>query len=376
MDRFIAPHADADMAYARLFQPDITPPGRVISRTTTATSTATSTASPSFILTPPPSPQRKAERPSRSLDLPDLTDDYYKNALAWPEPQTLLVGLGTRVHHYDPVQHRVIDSIDAGETVTAVAYQSGMTAIATARGNVALLKNSQTIRRVEHPSRRTLALTFRQEQEWTTGTMQGLVRHHDERTSALSPCVTFKAHSMEVLRAIWSPFQTHHVATGGNDDQVHVYDLRNTTRPFFSYLSHRAAVKALSWSPFTSGMLVSGGGTGDHSIVVHRIATGVSEAPIATVGQVTSVHYVNRGDLVTTHGFMAGDDDDARRLQWHGHANGPIFPLTSSRILDSVLSPNRTEWVTTSSSQRLDFYDLSSFVRRPCSARRLEYVLR
>ena len=52
------------------------------------------------------------------------------------------------------------------------------------------------------------------------------------------------------------------MASGGNDNQVYIYDIRN--EKVIDNFSHNAAVKALSWT--NQKNLITGGGTADKKL--------------------------------------------------------------------------------------------------------------
>ena len=88
-----------------------------------------------------------------------------------------------------------------------------------------------------------------------------------------SPCQIKEllAHKQEVCGLKWS-FDDKHLASGGNDNKLCVWNINGTTEensrnsstcseisPEFIFDDHTAAVKAIAWSPHQSGLLASGG---------------------------------------------------------------------------------------------------------------------
>ena len=69
----------------------------------------------------------------------------------------------------------------------------------------------------------------------------------------------------------WSP-DDREVASGGNDNQLYIWNL-NSTSPIIKFSDHNAAVKAIAWSPHQHGLLASGGGTADRCIRFWNSAT-------------------------------------------------------------------------------------------------------
>lgn len=65
-----------------------------------------------------------------------------------------------------------------------------------------------------------------------------------------------------------------YLATGGNDNNVFIYDIRKTEH-YLSTYSHEAAVKALDW--VVPNVLVSGGGTTDRKMKFWKDGCGITK---------------------------------------------------------------------------------------------------
>jgi cell division cycle 20-like protein 1 (cofactor of APC complex) len=81
------------------------------------------------------------------------------------------------------------------------------------------------------------------------------------------------AHRSEVCGLRWSP-DGRALASGGNDNLLHVWCPRRPDTPRLRLAHHTAAIKALAWSPHQHGLLASGGGTADRCIRVWNTAAG------------------------------------------------------------------------------------------------------
>ena len=76
-----------------------------------------------------------------------------------------------------------------------------------------------------------------------SGTYDGCIYHHDVRLPR--HCLgTLFGHSSIVCGLTWSPDNLH-LASGGNDNIVNVWDLRHgpSVKPLHSFASHKAAIK-------------------------------------------------------------------------------------------------------------------------------------
>jgi cell division cycle 20-like protein 1 (cofactor of APC complex) len=76
------------------------------------------------------------------------------------------------------------------------------------------------------------------------------------------------------------------VGSGGNDNNVFIYDIRKLDKKLDSY-SHSAAVKAITWLP-NDHTLATGGGTADKKIKFWKEAEGVYKE-IDTGSQICSL---------------------------------------------------------------------------------------
>ena len=61
---------------------------------------------------------------------------------------------------------------------------------------------------------------------------------------------TLEGHTQEVCGMKWSPDQGKLLASGSNDNQVLLWDGRNSSAPVHTLTAHQAAVKAVSWCPW------------------------------------------------------------------------------------------------------------------------------
>lgn len=92
-------------------------------------------------------------------------------------------------------------------------------------------------------------------------------------------------HEQEVCGLKWSP-SGQQLASGGNDNLLHIWDASQSGTYLHRLDEHRAAVKALAWCPFQSNLLASGGGTADRCIKFWNTHTGACVNSIDTNSQV------------------------------------------------------------------------------------------
>lgn len=101
------------------------------------------------------------------------------------------------------------------------------------------------------------------------------------------PASYYMGHKRKVCGLRWSESGSQ-LASGGNDNLVHVWEASNTSKYLHRFDDHCAGVRALAWSPFKSRLLASGGGTADRSIKLWDTNLGGCISSIDTGAQVKS----------------------------------------------------------------------------------------
>lgn len=141
----------------------------------------------------------------------------------------------------------------------------------------------------------------------TTGGMDGKIVNNDVRVRS-HIVETYRGHNQEVCGLKWSS-SGHQLASGGNDNVVHIWDRsvvssNSPTNWLHRFEEHTAAVKALAWCPFQGNLLASGGGGGDHCIKLWNTHTGARLNSFDTGSQVCSLLWnKNERELLSSHGF-------------------------------------------------------------------------
>ncbi len=153
----------------------------------------------------------------------------------------------------------------------------------------------------------------------------------------------------------------YQLASGGNDNIINVWDLRNIKQPPQTIIEHVAAVRAIKWCPWDSSLLASGGGSGDMRLLIHNADRGTLVKSISTMSQVCAVEWdYDSRTLISSHGFskyqMCLWDYETSELlyEFMGHKN---------RIL-SLIKPEGSSLVfTASADETLRIWDLSQYLR-------------
>nr|CAG8445498.1 15777_t:CDS:2 [Entrophospora candida] len=98
------------------------------------------------------------------------------------------------------------------------------------------------------------------------------------------------------------------LASGGNANELYVWEKSNDHEPALKLEKHKAAVRALSWSPHDRNILVSGGGHLDRQICFWNTLDGRSLGVHNSKSQVCNLQWSpNANEIVSTHGWWKND---------------------------------------------------------------------
>ena len=159
-------------------------------------------------------------------------------------------------------------------------------------------------------------------------------RCQDQYIAKLSNC----GHKQEVCGLKWSYDEPAHLASGGNDNKLLVWDVKKHSQPLHKFCDHKAAVKAIAWSPHQHGLLVSGGGTADRCIKFWNTMSGVCLNSIDTGSQVCNLAWAkNCNEIVSTHGYSLN-----QIIVWRYPSMDKVVTLTGHtyRVLYLSMSPD------------------------------------
>ena len=311
-----------------------------------------------FLLSPQKKPRQILKVPYRVLDAPDLLDDFYLNLVDWGLQDVLAVGLGDAVYLWDGLTQLVerLCVLENKEKVTSVSWIGSGThlAVGTLRGLVEIWDATKTkcVRTMTGHRLRVSALAWN-EHILSSGLRDRTIYNRDVRVQQ-HYINSFDAHKQEVCGLSWN-VEENRLASGGNDNQVYVWDALNT-KPVHLFSEHTAAVKALAWSPHQRGILASGGGTADKTIKVWNTITGQRVHSVDTGLQVCNLLWLkNLNELVSTHGFLRN-----QIAVWKYPLMQQVAQLTGHtyRVLYLLLSPDGETIVTGAGDETLRFWNV------------------
>lgn len=161
-------------------------------------------------------------------------------------------------------------------------------------------------------------------------------------------------HGWQVCGLKWS-FTDNHLASGGNDNKLYVWDVRSDA-PLYRFTDHTAAVKAIAWSPHQHGLLASGGGTADRCIRFWNTLNGSPLNKVDTGSQVCNLVWAkNVNEIVSTHGYSLN-----QVIVWRYPTMSKVATLTghTCRVLYLAMSPDGQTIVTGAGDETLRFWNV------------------
>ncbi|KAK4375749.1 hypothetical protein RND71_006426 [Anisodus tanguticus] len=298
----------------------------------------------------------------KTLDAPDLVDDYYLNLLDWGSSNVLSIALGSNVYLWDASDGATSELVTIDEEmgpVTSVKWAPDGRHIALGLNNSDVQLWDTTANRLLRTMRgghrsRVGALDWNNH-ILTTGGMDGQIINNDVRIR--SPIVdTYQGHHQEVCGLKWSA-SGQQLASGGNDNLLHIWDRsmassNSSTEWLHRLEDHTAAVKALAWCPFQGNLLASGGGGADRSIKFWNTHTGAC----LNSSQVCALLWdKNERELLSSHGFTKN-----QLTLWKYPSMVKTAELTghTSRVLFMAQSPDGCTVASAAGDETLRFWNV------------------
>ncbi|XP_051216127.1 cell division cycle 20.2, cofactor of APC complex [Lolium perenne] len=316
-----------------------------------------------------PAKQRRyiPQSAERTLDAPDLVDDYYLNLMDWGSSNLLSIALGDTMYLWDASNGSTSQLVTVDEDsgpITSVSW-------APDGRHLAIGLNSSDIQLWDTSSSRLLR-TLKGVHEsrvgslaWnnnilTTGVMDGRIVNNDVRIRDHA-VQTYHGHSQEVCGLKWSG-SGQQLASGGNDNLLHIWDVSMASSMpsagrnqwLHRLEDHTAAVKALAWCPFQSNLLASGGGGSDRCIKFWNTHTGACLNSVDTGSQVCSLLWnKNERELLSSHGFTKN-----QLILWKYPSMVKMAELTghTSRVLFMAQSPDGCTVASAAADETLRFW--------------------
>ncbi|CAM6100936.1 unnamed protein product [Calypogeia fissa] len=334
------------------------------------------------------------QAPERTLDAPELLDDYYLNLLDWSSTNVVAVALGSTVYLWDASTSSIEELMQVNEEgpITSVCWAPDGRHIAVGLNNADVqLWDSHSLRQVRSLKghcARVGSLAWNGGPVLSTGGRDNVIFNHDVRIRE-HIVGRMTAHEQEVCGLKWSP-SGQQLASGGNDNILHIWDAATASSQGPSgYLhrldDHQAAVKALAWCPFQANLLASGGGTADRCIKFWNTHTGACVNSIDTQSQVCALQWSrHEKEILSSHGFSQN-----QLCLWKYPSMVKMAELTghTSRVLHLAQSPDGFTVASAAGDETLRFWQVfgapeminkagpnKSRVREPASALNLNRI--
>ncbi|MED6212542.1 hypothetical protein PIB30_084383 [Stylosanthes scabra] len=326
---------------------------------------------PKDFLSPPPPQSKSSKRyipqsAERILDAPEILDDFYLNLLDWGSSNFLCIALGNTVYLWDASVGSTSELVtveDDNGPVTSVSWAPDGRHLAIGLNNShvqvwdsAACRLLRTLRGVHQLRVGSLAWN---DHVLTTGGMDGKIVNNDVRVRS-HIVDTYRGHNQELCGLKWSA-SGQQLASGGNDNLVHVWDRsmassNSPTRWLHRLDEHRAAVKALAWCPFQANLLASGGGGRDHCIKFWNTHTGACLNTVNTGSQVCGMLWSKKErELLSSHGFTQN-----QLTLWKYPSMVKMAELTGheERVLYLTQSPDGCTVASAAGDETLRFWNV------------------
>ncbi|KAL3630782.1 hypothetical protein CASFOL_023766 [Castilleja foliolosa] len=315
----------------------------------------------------PVKPRRHIPQTSeRTLDAPEILDDFYLNILDWGSSNVLSIALGCTVYLWDASDGSTSELVTIDEEsgpVTSVKWAPDGRHIAVGLNNNEVQLWDSTSKKMLRTLKgghvlRVGALDWNNH-ILSTGGMDGRIVNNDVRVRT-HIVETYRGHHQEVCGLKWSA-SGQQLASGGNDNLLHIWDRSaasssSPTQWFHRLEDHTAAVKALAWCPFQGNLLASGGGGTDRCIKFWNTHTGACLNSVDTGSQVCALLWnKNERELLSSHGFAQN-----QLTLWKYPSMVKMAELTghTSRVLYMAQSPDGCTVASAAGDETLRFWNV------------------
>ncbi|XP_043696345.1 cell division cycle 20.1, cofactor of APC complex-like [Telopea speciosissima] len=297
----------------------------------------------------------------RTLDAPDILDDYYLNLLDWGSSNILSIALGNTLYLWNASDGSSSDLVtieDDYGPITSVRWAPDGQHIAIGLHNSEVqlwdITAKRKLRTLHGGHRARVGALDWNNYILTTGAMDSRIINNDVRMRS-QIVETYRGHTREVCGLKWSA-SGQQLASGANDNLLHIWDkaMASSTRWLHRFEDHTAAVKALAWCPFQSNLLASGGGAGDRCIKFWNTRTGSCLNSVDTGSQVCCLLWnKNEQELLSSHGFT-----DNQLTLWKYPSMVKMAELTghTSRVLFMTQSPSGCTVASAAADETLRFW--------------------
>ncbi|KAF3438653.1 hypothetical protein FNV43_RR21417 [Rhamnella rubrinervis] len=306
------------------------------------------------------------QAPERTLDAPDLVDDFYLNLLDWGRGNVLAIALGNTVYLWDATNgsdSELVTVDDESGPVTSVSWAPDGRHIAVGLNNSEVQlwdsASNRQLRTMKGGHRLRVGSLAWSNHILTTGGMDCQIVNNDVRVRS-HIVETYRGHEQEVCALKWS-HSGQQLASGGNDNLLHIWNrsMASSNAPtqwLHRLEEHTSAVKALAWCPFQSNLLASGGGGGDRTIKFWNAHTGACLNSVDTGSEVCALLWnEHERELLSADGFPQN-----QLTLWKYPSMVKMAELTghTSRVLFMAQSPDGCTVASAAANETLRFWNV------------------
>ncbi|PWN49584.1 WD40 repeat-like protein [Violaceomyces palustris] len=316
--------------------------------------------------------------PERTLDAPNMIDDFYYNLLDWSSGNNLAVALTNNLYLWNGNTGEATclldtysqsERIGGGGIITGVSWDKDGNYVSVGlEGGFVQIWDVETQQRLRvlKPSSEGGAdnvtvnsVTWAPDGTLNAGFQSGLIREYDVRERDATVRNLEKAHSGPVCGLQWRS-DSALLASGGNDNVVKVWD-RRTCVPKMRKENHQAAVKALAWCPHNNSILATGGGTSDRKIHFWNTTQNTRTQTIETESQITSLHWApHYREIASTHGISSTEGTKGMINVWSHPSCTKVYEIEAheKRVLHASLSPDGEILASVSDDEELKLWKI------------------
>lgn len=250
-------------------------------------------------------------KPEKILDAPEIKDDFYLNLLDWSSTNLLAIALDNFVYLWDAKKNEIFQMANVEEPsyISSLQWQAGSSflGVGTSDGSLIFsdIEVDEVVSFMHFPNDKQRIATI----AWngnivTSGDKSGKLKNTDLRMKTPYMADIERAHDQEICQLKWSSDGIF-LASGGNDNRLKIWDIRDFTKPVIDYKREfTATVKGIDWCPWQRHLLAAGGGTNDPKIRLIHTDTGNIAQKFDTKAQITSLLWSKHDkELLSGHGF-------------------------------------------------------------------------
>ncbi|CAN0921152.1 Cell division cycle 20.1, cofactor of APC complex [Linum grandiflorum] len=309
------------------------------------------------------------QTPERELDLPGIENNFYFNVLDWGCNNNIVaIALGCIVYLWDASDGYISELVTVDEElgpVTSVNWAPDGFHLAIGLKNsqvqlwdCAYEKLVQTLKGGHRQGCRVLSMAWNNN-SLTTGGEDGRIVNNDIRfvDHTVKRCI-YRGHNEDVCGLKWSD-SGKHLASGGKDNLVHIWDISMAAAGRTQYLhrlkGHTSTVKALAWSPFQRNLLATGGDD-DKTVKFWNTDTGACLNSVYTGSQVSALLWnKHERELLSSHG-----SPENQLTLWKYPSMVKLFetPGLTTRHLVMAQSPDGCTVASAAGDERLRLWNV------------------